>query len=300
MNYIKQLNAFKDYLTFHDMPPTATLLWHTLMMINNMAGWKRQFSASSALVQQYGGLSKQRVSEAREVLVKHGLIHYESGSRGQAPVYEMVLLDNSWNQGNFKEEDTLGQQNVETTGSQVSPHHPDTLTDSLPDAKPDLFAEPSSDLTSFSDVAPDVTPDLSADENRNILKHKHKQKYKLKKEKREEEDARVNPFTFYKQNFSAIKPAAHEIIASWCEANGNDIVQEAMRITVMHGGTTLKYIEKILDEWSRAGLRSLDQIRDYQQQKESERERRGTVPFRQKVQSENKTELDRLREEMLV
>ncbi|RDW16715.1 DnaB helicase C-terminal domain-containing protein [Oceanobacillus chungangensis] len=88
MNYIKQLNAFKDYLAFNELPSKAILLWHTLMLINNMVGWKRRFNAPNALVQQYGGLSKQRISEAREILVSFGLIHYKRGANGRAHVQQ--------------------------------------------------------------------------------------------------------------------------------------------------------------------------------------------------------------------
>jgi len=258
MNYIKQLNAFKDYLAFHEIPSTAILLWHTLMMINNMAGWKRRFNASNALIMQYGGLSKQRVSEARAILVKHGLIQYECGAKGRAPVYEIVLLDRSWNQGQVSE-------------SKV----PARNSDPFPDLSADLCADP------------------LPDESRTILKQKQNQK-------KREEEASPNPYTFYEQNFSPLRPAACEIIASWCESCGNDIVLEAMQITVIHGGASLKYIEKILHEWSRAGLSSLNQVRDYEKQKASQRERKRSVPFWKKVEAENKTVLDKMREEMLV
>eukprot|EP00130_Batrachochytrium_dendrobatidis_P008459 XP_006683334.1 hypothetical protein BATDEDRAFT_28862 [Batrachochytrium dendrobatidis JAM81] len=259
MNYIKQLNAFKDYLALNELPSKAILLWHTLMLINNMVGWKRRFNASNALVNQYGGLSKQRLSEAREILVSCGLVHYERGANGRAPVYEMVLLDGSQNK--------TGVSNL-----QVPPLYPDQLADQK------------------SDQVQDQLPDQS----RTILKQKHKQKQK----RRRGEPAPI-PLTFYDQNFSTLKPAARDVIISWCEKSGDEIVLEAMQIAVMHGGRTLKYIEKILKEWSRAGLSSLDQVRDFQKQKGSKQERKRSVPFWKKAQTENKSILDKIREEML-
>ncbi|GAB3053403.1 DnaD domain-containing protein [Virgibacillus ainsalahensis] len=257
MNYIKQLNAFKDYLSFNEIPPTAILLWHTLMMINNMAGWKRRFNASNALVMQYGGLSKQRLSEARAVLVTCGLIYYERGAKGRAPVYEMVLLGGSRNEE--------GMSSLQAS----TPH-------------PDLSADPLSDLSG----------DQLPDESRTIHKQKHKQK-------RRGGEASPNPFSFYDQNFSTLKPAGREVIARWCTESGECLVLEAMQIAVMHGGRTLKYIEKILNEWSRAGLSSLEQVRDFEKQKGSKQERKRSVPFWKKAHAENKNVLRKLREEML-
>lgn len=109
-----------------------------------------------------------------------------------------------------------------------------------------------------------------------------------------------NPLTFYDQNFTPLKPAASDVIVSWCEKSGDEIVLEAMQVAVMNGGRTLKYIEKILNEWSRAGLSSLDQVRHFQKQEGSKQERKRSLPFWKKVQTENKSILDKLREEMLV
>ncbi|WP_156289857.1 DnaD domain-containing protein [Oceanobacillus salinisoli] len=283
MNYIKQLNAFKEYLEFHDIPSAAILLWHTLMMINNMAGWKHRFNASNALVRQYGGLSKQRLSEARAVLVKYGLIHYEPGAKGRSPVYEMVVLDQSWNQGNVKEVDISGRQKEggERTGaSEDSYQYPDKL-----------HYESVDTLTkSSTEQLPDPSFDQLPDESRTILKQK---------QKRRRGEASPDPFTFYNQNFSALRPASRKVIASWCDASDARLVLEAMQVAVMHGGRTLKYIERILNEWSRAGLSDLDQVRSFVKEKESMQERKWSVPFWKKVQSENKSVLHKLKEEML-
>jgi len=50
MNYIKELNAFRNWLLFHDLSSGAILLWQTLMSINNMAGWKTKFNANNTII----------------------------------------------------------------------------------------------------------------------------------------------------------------------------------------------------------------------------------------------------------
>src|SRR5699024_6566812 len=81
MNYIKELNAFREWLLVHELPTSAIVLWYTLMGINNIARWKRTFNAPNGVTQQLSGLSKSGVHVARKSLVEHGLITYEPGEK---------------------------------------------------------------------------------------------------------------------------------------------------------------------------------------------------------------------------
>lgn len=90
MNYIKELNAFKNWLLLNELPTSAIVLWHTLMTINNATHWKREFNAPNSVVRQLSGLSKQGLLNARGHLIDHERIHCKKGKRGQAPIYEMV------------------------------------------------------------------------------------------------------------------------------------------------------------------------------------------------------------------
>src|SRR5699024_1438921 len=92
MNYIKELNAFREWLLVHELPTSAIVLWYTLMGRNHIARWKRTFNAPNGVTQQLSGLSKSGVHVARKSLVEHGLITYEPGEKGKAPIYEMLSL----------------------------------------------------------------------------------------------------------------------------------------------------------------------------------------------------------------
>lgn len=95
MNYIKELNAFKDWLLLNDLPTSAIALWHALMSINNMTGWKERFNVPNSTVEKLTGLSKQGLTDARRKLLEQGLIEYEKGKKGKAPIYKMVSLVSS-------------------------------------------------------------------------------------------------------------------------------------------------------------------------------------------------------------
>lgn len=92
MNFVKEINAFKDWLLLNEMPPNAITLWYTLMTIKHMFGWKSRFSAPNPIVQQLSGLSKNGLVQARMKLIENGLIHYQKGKKGNPPVYEMISL----------------------------------------------------------------------------------------------------------------------------------------------------------------------------------------------------------------
>lgn len=92
MNYIKELNAFREFVLYNELPPSAIALWYTLMGVNNAARWKKKFNAPNAVLGQLTGLSNQGMLDARNTLIKHGLISCDKGERGRAPVYEMHSL----------------------------------------------------------------------------------------------------------------------------------------------------------------------------------------------------------------
>src|SRR5699024_9821859 len=62
------------------------------MGMNNASRWKRQFNAPNAIVGQLGGLSRQGILDARNILIEHGLISCEQGKKGKAPAYEIHSL----------------------------------------------------------------------------------------------------------------------------------------------------------------------------------------------------------------
>ncbi|SDJ20640.1 hypothetical protein [Natribacillus halophilus] len=98
MDYMKELNAFRNWLLMNDLTTSGIALWHTLMSINNMTGWKEHFNAPNSTVQRLTGLSKQGLVDARKVLIDNNLIEYQKGKKNKAPVYKIISLVNSVDQ----------------------------------------------------------------------------------------------------------------------------------------------------------------------------------------------------------
>lgn len=98
MNYIKELNAFRNWLLLNELSTSAIALWYTLMAINNMTGWQEWFAVPNSTLQQLTNLSKQGLDNARNQLKNRGLIDYQKGKKGQAGKYKMISLVNSFDQ----------------------------------------------------------------------------------------------------------------------------------------------------------------------------------------------------------
>jgi DnaD/phage-associated family protein len=239
MNYIKELNAFRNWLLLHDLSSGAILLWHTLMSINNMAGWKTKFNANNTIVFQLTGLSKTSLATARKQLQDHGLIIYHKGNKGRSPVYQMVSLDEKMNQRINQCHDQFQGQSAEQFKDQSNP-----------------YQVPFEGQNEYQFWA------SSGTDSGHILKHKQKQISSSRGARASE-----NPFDVYRKNFGILRPAKIDAISAWCRDLGDEIVIAGMKLAVKKGGQTLGYVEEILKEWADAKLVSMDQVSAHEKQK---------------------------------
>lgn len=61
MNYITEMNAFREWMLVDHLPASTVALWYTLLSINSMARWKTAFNAPNQVTQQLAGLSKSGI-----------------------------------------------------------------------------------------------------------------------------------------------------------------------------------------------------------------------------------------------
>lgn len=93
MDYMKELNSFRNWLLVNPLSTGEIALWHTLISINNMTGWIEWFTAPNTTVQLLTGLSKQGLDNSRNKLIQKGLISYRKGSKNAAGSYKMVTFE---------------------------------------------------------------------------------------------------------------------------------------------------------------------------------------------------------------
>ncbi|MFB5192946.1 DnaD domain protein [Alicyclobacillus fastidiosus] len=92
MNYIREINAFYDWLETHELSPSCICLWHALMAVNNKAGWVSEFTVAISTLEAKTGLKKKTIERSRKALEESGLIVWRSRSGNQAAVYSMQSL----------------------------------------------------------------------------------------------------------------------------------------------------------------------------------------------------------------
>lgn len=261
MNYIKELNGFREWLLLNELPANAVSLWYTLMSINNTARWKKRFNAPNGVVRQLSGLTKQGLLDARNKLKEQALIDFEKGKRGQASVYEMISLART-------DESTLYQTQGESA-YQSNDQSQDKLT--------------------YQSL--DQSQGESIDEFQPVLKQKHKEK----QERRKEDKRADSLLIIYEQNIGKPGPIVNDELKQWSDLVGEPIVLEAVKQTTKYGGRTFSYLEKVLQEWREANLATLEAVQAYENRKKARKN--NTVPFRKPAKDSKQSLFDELREE---
>lgn len=260
MNYIKELNAFREWQLSNVLPANAISLWYTLMNINNSTGWKKKFNAPNTIVWQFSGLTKQGLLDARNKLKEQNLIKFESGKRGQASVYEMIPLTLTARSTTYQSQDELahqssGESQGESTYQSLDQSHGESIGEFQP-----------------------------------VLKHKQDQE-------RRQEDKRAKPFlNTYEQNIGKLSPIVQDELEQWVDLVGEPIVIEAIKQATKYGGQTYSYLEKVLQEWREANLATLDAVHAHESRKRSRKN--NTVPFRKPKKDSKPSLFDELREEV--
>lgn len=94
MNYLQELNAFRDWSLLNHPSTGQVALWYSLMSINNMTGWQEWFTVANQTLQLMTGMSKAGLDKARTQLINKGLLLYQSGNTRQAGKYKLVSIYN--------------------------------------------------------------------------------------------------------------------------------------------------------------------------------------------------------------
>jgi DnaD/phage-associated family protein len=85
-----------------------------------------------------------------------------------------------------------------------------------------------------------------------------------KKEEVEEEapaHSKLNPFKFFEENgFGVISPYISEKISAWISDLSEELVCEAMKISIENGSRTWSYVEAILRDWANRKFTSVQQV----------------------------------------
>lgn len=93
MNYIREINAFYDWLETNSISDSAIVLWHALMHINNKAGWITEFAVAISTLETKTGLKKDAIIRARHRLQQVCRITFRSRTGQQSAIYTIIPFD---------------------------------------------------------------------------------------------------------------------------------------------------------------------------------------------------------------
>lgn len=92
MNYLKEINAFYDWLETNSLSTSGIVLWHALMHINNKAGWAEEFGVATSVLSIKTGLADRTIREARNELKQKGRIDWRSRGGNKTAIYKIIPL----------------------------------------------------------------------------------------------------------------------------------------------------------------------------------------------------------------
>lgn len=92
MNYLKEMNAFIDWLETNPLESSTQTLWFHLMAVANKSGWPEWFTVANSLLQAKVCVTENTLDKHRNKLVQKGRIKYSSQGKKKAGKYHMVSL----------------------------------------------------------------------------------------------------------------------------------------------------------------------------------------------------------------
>lgn len=90
----------------------------------------------------------------------------------------------------------------------------------------------------------------------------------------EKEEITINIYDKFEKEFArTLSPMEYEIIGAWLDNNyKEEIIEEALKEAIYNGVTNLKYIDKILSEWQKKGIKEKSDIKTKNVKKEQKKE----------------------------
>lgn len=224
LNYIKELNAFYDWLELNELSSSAINLWYALMHINNKAGWAETFTVAESVLSVKTGLTDRTIRKCRNELKQKGLIDFVSRKGGKPPIYKII----SFETGEIFSGDKKCTENISAV--HVTEHVTGHVTEHVTDR---------STLNKQNKTKQNET------EKEVIIIHRAH-----------------DPFVFFEsEGFGTVSGYISEKITFWCDELSDELVLESMKIAVETGNKNWKYCEAILKNWLDKGLKTVQDVK---------------------------------------
>lgn len=238
MNYLKQLQAFRDQQLFKAIPLSSgqIALYYALLQINNKSSWTEWFTVANSTLATLSGLSRSGISKARNVLKQYQLIDFKSNGK-KATSYKVCIL--------YTSDSTQGREHSSTQGWIQDREH-----------------------TSVQDSTTLVKHKQNIKINE--TKQDHQDNVETPRDVYNQNTDFKELITYFQQNIGVTSPILvqqlRESVTEFTkkgtsESEAIEIVKYAIRLTVENGARRWNYTNKILMNWINANLFTLENIK---------------------------------------
>lgn len=257
MNYLKELNAFYQQLTFNPVSASAGMLWNTLMHFNNLCGWKKEFAMPATALQLKAGLTSSSFKRARKELCEKGYIYVKSRGANQAALYQMISQIQDYTQADSMGETVQGQRTNEITDMRE-----EGCSNNFEDQSMAQQMDEGEDHEADQQADHNVTHSMDYSTNHNANHHtapffKHKQKQNKTGHK---QTKITDAIRFYHENFGIASSYVADDMINWTNDVGDPLVIAAMKRALEQNKASWGYAKGILSAWVKKGITTLEQV----------------------------------------
>lgn len=182
MNYIREINAFYDWLETNSISDSAIVLWHALMHINNKAGWITEFAVAISTLETKTGMKKDAIIRARHRLQQVGRITFKSRNGQQSAVYSIVPFIGTSSDCvglNDTNSDTNRNTNRELTATQTATQTASINKLNINETKPEKDIIPYREIISALNEATGASYKSSTKKNQELIQARWNEGFRL-------------------------------------------------------------------------------------------------------------------------
>jgi len=251
MNYIKQINAFYDWLETNSLSLSAIALWHALMHICNKTGWATEFAVATSVLSIKTGLSDRAIRNARNELKQKGRIDWKPRKGNQSAIYTIIPFPEdlteiySGNHAGNRSEKYLSEINSDNHSGNCSGNHSGNCSGNhaalykLNETKRNINNN-DDDVYIISNSQPKTVNDN-------------------------------DPLVFYQKNIGPLLPSIVDLVNEYRKELPDELITEAFRLAVKNNARSMRYAEKIMLSWLDRGIKTMDDYKRHEAEWESKK-----------------------------
>ena len=224
MNYIKEINAFRNYLKTNSLEAITQALWYVIIDYHNSCNWKRWIAIDNQRLMAELSISEKTLIRHRNKLIQAGLLEYKSQQRKKSSGRYKLL---SFELGEVNRKDKTAGKN---TADRKAVEGAD---------KGAVEGADGSDIYKLNKTKQIVDVDGPQTPMKKTVE------------------------LFQKAGMGQINQTIADILGDISDNYPYELIEEAFKIAGANHATSIRYVEKILMAWEAKGIKSLKQLEMY-------------------------------------